>query len=380
MASSATALNLRQLRRDLGDLVRAAAAWWIAELSTLLPARTACWLTDAGFRTLLLAPNTDGIHLLLRDPGGRVLARSSSSHGASVRAAIDGFLRQFGLNRRTVPVGLQLPQETFFVRQFALPREVGRSGRAVALQDLQKKTPLREADIYHAYAVQRSGERLHVTQTVVRRKFVETGAANIGLDVNDLAFVENARDGDGDTTTCLIRLQDDASEKPWLPKLSIGLGAALLTLGLVAVVLQYQQQQASLDELAKRLVEAHAQAQQVRVTLDAANTQISTANQLRSRKRNGVRLLELWEELSRLLPSDAWVSEFRVSKGENNTLKVTLTGFSSAAANLVDILDRSPLFHSVSLTAPIAIDPVEQRERYVLQASVDDRTAEKSPR
>jgi len=380
MASSTSALTLRQLRQDFGDLVRGAAGWWVAELAAMLPGKTAYWLTDAGIRTLLLVPDADAVHLLLRDSSGRVLARSSSSRGASVPAAIVGFLKQWGLHRRDVPVGLQLPQERFFVRQFALPREVGRSGRAVALQDLQRKTPLREADIYHGYVAARSGERLQVTQTIVRRKFVESGAASAGIDLDDLAFVETASMGDGGNPTCLIHLQDGASKKPWLPRVYMGLATALLVCGVAAVAVQYQQQQAKLDELAGRLITARAQAQEVRVTLDAANKQISTANQLRSRKRNGVRLLELWEELSRLLPSDAWVSEFRVSKGEKNTLKVTLTGFSSTAANLVDILDRAPLFHSVSLTAPIAIDPVEQRERFVLQASVDDRTAEKSPR
>jgi general secretion pathway protein L len=90
--------------------------------------------------------------------------------------------------------------------------------------------------------------------------------------------------------------------------------------------------------------------------------------------------LQLWVELSRILPGDSWVSELRMSQGDKGALKVTMAGFSPAAANLVGIVDQSPLFDSVSLTAPIAIDPTEQRERFVLQASINPQSAQKAER
>lgn len=376
MASSTSTLNFQRLRQDLGDLVRGAADWWTAQLPALLPEKTAFWLTDAGFRTLLVVAENNVVQLRLRDRRGQVLARASVASGASLPAAIGGFLDQQGLNRDNVAVGLQLPEESFFVRQLTLPREVGRSVQTVALHDLLKKTPFREDEIHHAYAAQPAGEKIRVTQNVVRRKFVEAAAAGLGIEIHDVAFVEMSGRSDGAGGAPLIRLHENHAEKPWLARLFLGLVAMLFVLGLTGVVLHYQRQQASLDDLAHRLVAARAQAQKVRADLDAANRQISTANQLRSRKRDGVRLLQLWEELSHTLPSDSWISELRIGKGDKNTLKVTLTGFSAAAANLVGIVDHSPMFSSVSLTAPIAVDPVEQRERFVLQATVDERQGE----
>jgi general secretion pathway protein L len=248
------------------------------------------------------------------------------------------------------------------------------------LQDLLKKTPLREGDIHHTSTAQNVGDRLHVTQMVMRRKYIEESATSIGMDAEDFAFVEMPSLASGTDGSGQIRLYKNQTEKPWLPMLGLALVTMLVTLGCIAAALQYRQQQVRLDDLAARLTEARARAQAVRANVDAANQQISTANQLRSRKRDGIRLLQLWEELSRILPADSWVSELRISKGEKNTLKVTLTGFSAAAANLVGVVDQSPLFHTVSLTAPIAIDPVEQRERFVLQASVDDTPGEKTSR
>jgi general secretion pathway protein L len=380
VASSTFALSLGHLRQNLADWARGAADWWITELSASLPESAANWLTDAGVRALLVIPEGNAVRLLLRDQSGQALATAPVAPGEDLTTAITAVLDKFGLDRRNVPFGLRLPKEKFFVREFALPREVGRSVQTVALHDLLKKTPLREEEIYHTLATQNMGRRLHVTQTVVRRKFIEEGAANLGLDLQDFAFVEMPMKEKGGSGASAIHLKDGREESRWFSELFRGLAAMLIALAAAAVAVQYREQQARLDELAERLVLVRAQAQAVRTELDAANLQASTLNQLRSRKLNAMRFLQLWEELSRRLPSDSWVSEVRVSKAEKNTLKVTLTGFSSAAANLVEVVDQSPLFHTVALTAPIAIDPVEQRERFVLQASVDDGIAEKSLR
>jgi general secretion pathway protein L len=53
--------------------------------------------------------------------------------------------------------------------------------------------------------------------------------------------------------------------------------------------------------------------------------------------------------------------------------QVTMTGFSAAGSSLVALVDRSPLFFDASLTAPIALDSVEQRERFALQAKLKRR-------
>jgi general secretion pathway protein L len=50
--------------------------------------------------------------------------------------------------------------------------------------------------------------------------------------------------------------------------------------------------------------------------------------------------------------------------------KITMIGFSAAAAGLVSIVDKSPLFLDAALTAPVSLDPVEKVERFTLQFKV----------
>ena len=72
-----------------------------------------------------------------------------------------------------------------------------------------------------------------------------------------------------------------------------------------------------------------------------------------------------------MLPSHSWLTEFRlVEAADKREGQVALFGFSSAAPSLVGLVDGSPLFFDAALTAPIAIDANEGRERFALQAKV----------
>jgi general secretion pathway protein L len=56
-----------------------------------------------------------------------------------------------------------------------------------------------------------------------------------------------------------------------------------------------------------------------------------------------------------------------------------MTGLSTAAAELVALVDKSPLFADAALTAPIALDSTQQRERFTLQAKLQQRRRIEKP-
>ena len=75
--------------------------------------------------------------------------------------------------------------------------------------------------------------------------------------------------------------------------------------------------------------------------------------------------------LTRILPSHSWLTEFRVTETPGGReMQINLSGFSRAAPSLVGIVDRSPLFVDAALSAPVALDATEGRERFALQAKV----------
>jgi general secretion pathway protein L len=76
-------------------------------------------------------------------------------------------------------------------------------------------------------------------------------------------------------------------------------------------------------------------------------------------------VLEIWDELSRVLPDHTFLTETRIADG-----RVTLSGFSADAARLVRIIDQSPLFSGATLAAAITPDATEHKDRFSITFKV----------
>jgi general secretion pathway protein L len=86
-----------------------------------------------------------------------------------------------------------------------------------------------------------------------------------------------------------------------------------------------------------------------------------------------VSVLEVWDELSRILPDHTFLTESRMADG-----KLTVSGFSADAAKLVRIIDQSPLFSGAALTAAITPDANERKERFSLSFKLRSGRAARS--
>jgi general secretion pathway protein L len=142
-----------------------------------------------------------------------------------------------------------------------------------------------------------------------------------------------------------------------------------VVLGLLAAGLTYWRQAAVLDELDAKIAAARGKAQQVRAAIDKLEQKQATLLRLRTRKAEEPGLLDAWEEATRVLPSHSWLTELRLSETSDKR-QISMSGFSAAAASLVGMIDQSPYFADTALTSPIALDSVEQRERFALQAKL----------
>lgn len=85
----------------------------------------------------------------------------------------------------------------------------------------------------------------------------------------------------------------------------------------------------------------------------------------------------MWEQATRILPAHTWLSELRLSEAQEQT-HVVMTGFSAAAANLIALLDQSQILSEAALVGPIAVDPAEGKERFIIQAKLRAPPASKA--
>lgn len=344
-----------------------AGRWWLRGFLALFPAGIAEWLVDRGSKRLVLSADQDMVRLELLTERRRLLAAARAEQD-DTPAAIAGFLRTHKLSRADVAIGIRLPSECLFERRLLLPLETQRTLDAVVAHDLLAKTPFRADDIHHDHVAVRSGDKLCIQQWIVRRQIVSDAVEALGLDRGDLGFVETVSEND-DPPPC-VRLHGlPYDHGRWLRRGLIALAATACALAALAAGLRYHHQQRALDFLAIELSATRAKAQRVRSALDKLEAERASVLRVRSHKRDGPSYLDIWEEVTRTLPSHSWLTELRLSEGSpGKEQQIVMTGFSTAAASLVGLLERSPLLGDAALTAPISVDPLEGKERFAIQA------------
>ncbi|MGA2129855.1 MAG: PilN domain-containing protein, partial [Xanthobacteraceae bacterium] len=345
------------------------------EFLALFPERIAGWLMGGGRVALAVGSEDDRVSLHLLDDNRQTIASQTFDDADDLPARIADFLIAHGV-ADGAPIGIRLPCESIFSRRLILPVEAKASLDAVVVQDLLGKTPFRLPAIHHDHAVMPShgAGRIVVWQWVARRDLVADAAERLGLGIERLSFVD-AGVGTDDGPPPRIALRRDATHgAAWTRTAAIVLACGIVVLGIAAGTGRYLRQQAMIDDLDLQVAVAKPRAKQVRAAIDRLERKQAVLLRLRSQKADRPGLLDAWEEATKILPAHSWLTELRLSETANGADQlIAMTGFSDAATSLVGVVDRSPLFADASLTAPVALDPVEQRERFALQARLRTR-------
>jgi general secretion pathway protein L len=347
--------------------------WWLKEFLNLLPQRAVEWLSDQGKAKLLLAPNEGDVILSLRSSRDALISSDPIDQNAVSPDAIDDFLRAHQVDPRDADIGLLLPKDRIFSRQLQLPAEAIGAVDAIVNQDLTRKTPFKPHDIYSDYVAspdKQSGKTL-VHQWIVQRQYIEEALSGLNIGLAKLSFV-TSHPARPDAPAPFINLnRKENAPSAWLRKITLALSCSAILLTIVAGGLKYWTQQREMDRLGAEIAINNKKAQQVRSLIDQLQSRKSALLRLRLQRGEIPGVLDLWEELTRVLPAHTWLTEFRLSEtGSKREEQIIISGFSGAAPSLVGIIDNSPLFFDAALTSPIAFDPGEGSERFSLQAKV----------
>ena len=346
--------------------------WWLREFLALFPDWIAQWLTGSGKIALLLARDEAFVQLRLRANGGAQLDDMRVARSEYTTASIDNFLLRNKLTRADVTIAVALRPEQFFKRTLALPLQAANAVEGIVARDLAEKTPFRLADVHYDYAIVREADKLIVTQQLVKRDSVEAAALALGIDVADIGFLDAATQREETAQAPVITLHRDRSDRTSLARrTALALAGSAVVLALIAGGIDYWRQQSALDALVPQIAKMRPQAQGVRDAFAKLQHRQNSFGHLLARKNQVPALLDIWDEVTRRVPDDSWLTELHMTDASpSQEYRLAVSGFSTAAAKLVVVFDRSPLFREAALTAAIALDTNEQRERFALQAVV----------
>lgn len=330
--------------------------WWLSELRKLVPSGWLHWVDGETIPRLLI----------WRD-GNDVVCRLSAVDQVEDRlpvqgfgpASLNGWLAERGLGREQVTIAPVIPRDWFLLRHLSVPKAALSALPTILEQELARRTPFQLSDVWHAATpvADCAGNVQSYCHWIVRRDRAEAALAELGLTANEVDCFA-AADEQGEFIQ-VIPLRPTAHEDPpWARgaiKLlaTVALGAAML--GFVA----FEWRQASVaTRLEVRLAEARAGAQGGRAG------GVNQAARLFAMKADAG-ILEIWDELSRVLPDNTFLIETRIADG-----KVTISGFSTDAARLVRVIDQSLLFSGATLATAITPDATEQKDRFSINFKV----------
>ena len=144
----------------------------------------------------------------------------------------------------------------------------------------------------------------------------------------------------------------------------------LLGAGLVVVLALVMAQTVILRErtlsgLRAEADELRVEARRVMQLQQAFEETLLAANFLAEKRASQPAVIELMEELTRLLPDDIWLQQFQLQGAD-----LRIQGQADGSQRVIGLLNESELFDSPEITGAISIDPRSGQERFRSQVRV----------
>lgn len=143
------------------------------------------------------------------------------------------------------------------------------------------------------------------------------------------------------------------------------LAALFLVLVVANLAITVTRQEEAIAALDQKLAAATQKARQVREELNRKTALTNAIVALQKQTRQQPRLVDVWRELTTLMPKSAWINALAV---EDRTLRIA--GSAKSAAELIRLLDRSPIISGVRFSSPVVTNLTSNEERFQIEARI----------
>jgi general secretion pathway protein L len=333
------------------------ATFWLQEFRLLLPEGLGRWLGRSGNRTLTITLDDDRLRVQSGNSGlTAAMELNGSQTPAEALTQLLAGLKDTSADKASIH--LLLPERLFFTRNIQLPAAALGNLPAIVRRDMEARTPFRAGDVLSTHTIaSQAQDIITVTQTIFKTAILQRELDKAGLSRDRLLAVTSL------SADCMgVTIPVRSESPPLSPSLKRTLlalwtsGAVLLLGGLWT---DYASRSATIAELEQKTQGLRAKAANVRRALDELAAENAATEDLRRRKWQMPNQRDIVEELTRILPPTAWLTELRISEKD-----MAISGYASGAADLIPAFRNSSLFAGAALSAPIVIDPVENRERF----------------
>lgn len=357
-----------QARTELTGRISAFLRWWTAELAALLPDSLRAVLRPER-RRLLVVVEDDEVQLVVAGPGGqRELGRLPLAGDPEQARRFDALL---GHNLRGVEeVVLRLPPAAVIRKTVSLPLAAQENLREVLSFEMDRYTPFRADWVYYDHAVLERDVRMGrmvVLLTVVPRARLDPllealGALGLRPGSVDVAPADPDEPG---PDVDLMPADRRGRGRRGARLVNRVLLALVGVLAAVAVAVPLVQRHAVVQDLREDLAAVRVEAEQALTLREQLRKSTAEGAFLVQRKGTEPSVVEVLDELTRLLPDDTWLYRLELEEGT-----VRMQGESSEAAMLISLIENAPMFSDTRFEAAITKNPQSGDDRFMLSTSL----------
>ena len=337
--------------------------WWGGELRSLLPERWSRLLEVERAWLALEVQDTELVATTVDARGAREVARLPLAERDALAGGLDAALDD---ERRALPRILLLPATGVLRRSITMPSAALDNLRTVLGFELDRQTPFKPDQVVYDSRVLRheaGAKQVVVELALVTRERLQHALAELGGVSTTLAGVDvRAPDGRGLGYNFLPPEQrlGRRNTRLWL---HAGLAAGSVLLLLMAMGQLLDNRAEAVESLRAETEKRHDEARAAARLRDSLEEAALAANFLAIEKGRQPSMVLMMADLTKLLPDDTYLERLNSSRGE-----LTLSGQSSQAAKLVEVLQSSTLLRSPALSGPIQPDARTQKDRFNITA------------
>ncbi len=336
--------------------------WWIGQLSSLLPFSAKSNRTAS----IVFVEICGDESLICKSKKGKV------SVVERVRAEARR-PRSLALLKKAKGLDVVIPRDQAFVLTKEFPVAAGANLKSVVGLQIDRLSPLKSDQIYFDVEVEPPKPRAEKVATqigLVRKSDIDDAVKRIaawGVSPKRIALAANDQ---VQQTSFNFLPREEGEEGLTTFQLNVLLVVLIIVASMFTwdVVTDRWQRDISAWQNAVSQAKAEAQvAADIQSELDALETQRMNLIQ----KKIAPSPLAVMTELSRVVPSTAWIQEMQMEKHA-----IRIIGFAENASLLPAILEESPLFAKAQFKAPVRKQPHQKGERFDLSLTL---AGDKSP-
>jgi general secretion pathway protein L len=340
--------------------VRSFWRWWSGELIELLPEnlQKAIMLRQ---QKLYVETESDTLLLSLGNHAAqREVLRLSPDAGDAEDADIPREVQQ------TI---FLVPDDKVLAKRVILPAAAEENLREVLGFEMDLHTPFEAAEVYYDYTVVgRDSARQQVTVDLVYapRDAVDAlvdGAASLGIRTDVVTC--RRRDNNNLQPVNLLPQEMRRARRIDVKNLNLALTALLAILLVAAITIPIVQKNRAIADVEAQVLAAAAEAREGAALRQELEKMAAASQFLAEKKASDVMIVEVIDEISRILPDHTWIARLDVSDTE-----LQIQGQSSASSSLIKIIESSPWFENARFASPVVQIAGTDNDRVHIVATV----------